>query len=80
MEKQKLQDLKINKVAKAILLDYMSGGFKLDGFDSCITTEQDFIYLVKNNKEKTELKIIKDYSLNEIRVYKNKILNNVIKL
>lgn len=80
MESQKHQDLKINKVAKEILLDYMSGGFKLDGFDSNITSDQDIIYLVKDAKNKTELKIVKDYTINEIRVYKNKKLNNVIKL
>lgn len=80
MKNLKRQDLKINKVAKSILLDYMSGGFKIDGFESCDLTAQDVIYLVKNDKNKTELKIIKDYSLNKIFVYKNKILNNVIKL
>lgn len=80
MESQKHQDLKINKVAKEILLDYMLGGFKLDGFDSNISSDQDIIYLVKDSKNKSELKIVKDYVTNEIRVYKNKMLNNVIKL
>lgn len=80
MERQKHQDLKINKVAKEILLDYMLGGFKLDAFESNISSDQDIIYLIKDSKNKSELKIVKDYATNEIRVYKNKKLNNVIKL
>lgn len=76
-----MENLKINNVARKILLDYMDGGFKIDSFEYSEVSNQDIIYLVKTvNKKKNVLKIIKDYTINQIRIYKNGKFNNVIKL